>query len=238
MLESNRYRILTYILLLVLAVLVVIPTYAVVLTVWQKSQVVPVVLVKPDIIGFSPIEGLSLTASWSKSDVVPVCIVEPDISGFSPIEGSSLMNSWNRSEVLPFVLVRSSVQGFEPINFCITPDEITSSSGKSNQTTKIAELSAKLRNAELELAKKIAEIAPAGDGPELIVSRISGTFRGWQGDTIVHLENGQIWQQVVGLSSLGFEMEFNPRVIVYKFVGTYKMRVLGVGGTEYVKRLK
>ncbi len=44
---------------------------------WQRSQVIPVVLVKPSFGSFVPVDGSSLDASWTKSQVVPMCQLKP-----------------------------------------------------------------------------------------------------------------------------------------------------------------
>ena len=81
---------------------------------WRKSDVFPIVIVKPDIGGFSPTKGSSIGNYWRKDQVVPMCLVKPDIYGFTPIRGSSIGNSWRKDEVRPFVLVEPSIGGFSP----------------------------------------------------------------------------------------------------------------------------
>jgi hypothetical protein len=81
---------------------------------WEKSEVVAVVVVKPDIGGFSPVTGSSIGNIWSKEDVVPICLVKPDIGGFSPIRGSSIGNVWSEDEVKPFISVKPYLGAFVP----------------------------------------------------------------------------------------------------------------------------
>ncbi len=81
---------------------------------WRKAQVLPVVIVKPDIGGFSPVNGSSIGNMWRKDDVTPMCIVKPDIGGFSPTRGSSIGNLWRKDDVRPFILVEPAIGGFVP----------------------------------------------------------------------------------------------------------------------------
>jgi len=114
---------------------------------------------------------------------------------------------------------------------------------KSNAATTEGRNASSLQDAEAELTrleKRLAEaaarIAPAGAGPDLIESRIEGDFEGWDGETIFKLDNGQIWQQV--MIGFTFTYKFRPKVTIFKTHGTYKMKVDGVSGTIFVKRLK
>ena len=97
------------------------------------------------------------------------------------------------------------------------------------------EAEAKLADVEKRLAEIVAKLAPAGNGPDLIVSRIDGDFEGWEGETIFKLENGQIWQQVT--YAYTYRYAFRPKVLIIKTHCAYKMSVDGVSGTIFVKRL-
>ncbi len=81
---------------------------------WGKSEVVAIIVVKPDIGGFSPVTGTSIGNIWGKDEVVPMCLVKPDIGGFSPIRGSSIGNMWSKDEVKPFISVKPYLGGFVP----------------------------------------------------------------------------------------------------------------------------
>ncbi len=81
---------------------------------WEKTEVVAIVMVKPDIGGFSPVTGTSIGNIWRKDEVVPMCLVKPDIGGFSPIRGSSIGNTWPKDEVKPFISVKPYLNGFVP----------------------------------------------------------------------------------------------------------------------------
>jgi hypothetical protein len=81
---------------------------------WQRSQVVPVVLDKPSLGYFVPVDGSSFDGSWTKDQIVPMCEVKPGIGGFVPVDGSSIGNTWPRQNVEPVVLVKPYLGEFAP----------------------------------------------------------------------------------------------------------------------------
>ena len=80
----------------------------------------------------------------------------------------------------------------------------------------------------------LASSAPVGQ-LGVIESQVDGEFRGWEGETVVKLMNGQVWQQ----SNYYYEYyyAFMPNVIVYPSAGGYKMKVDGVSEAVDVRRL-
>lgn len=70
----------------------------------------------------------------------------------------------------------------------------------------------------------------------VIETQIDGEFKGWDGDTIFKLANGQIWQQ--SSYDYTYEYDYNPDVLIYKSGRVYKMHVKGVKDVVEVKRLK
>jgi len=98
------------------------------------------------------------------------------------------------------------------------------------------DIEAALRESEKKLAEAVAKLAPAGDGADLIETRMEGEFEGWDGDTIFKLANGQIWQQIT--YAYTYHYAFRPKVMIIKTNGAYKMKVDGVAGTIFVKRIK
>jgi len=71
---------------------------------------------------------------------------------------------------------------------------------------------------------------------DVIESEIEGDFKGWDGETVFKLTNGQIWQQVE--YDYEYEYAYRPKVLIYNTAGGYKMKVEGMDDTIYVKRLK
>lgn len=216
---------------------------------WNRDEIIPVVLVKPGIGGFEPSEGSSIDNTWTKSQVKPVLLVKPGIGGFEPREEISIGNTWRKSDVLPVMLVESGANGFIPLRLITSTASSRPAAGPGAGTTASqtdskleaartigAEASDRLEDAERKLAEMVAKLAPAGDGPPLIETRISGTFEGWQGETIFKMENGQIWQQVT--YAYTYHYAFRPKVYLIKTHGVYKMKVEGVSGTIFVKQLR
>lgn len=70
----------------------------------------------------------------------------------------------------------------------------------------------------------------------VVESQIDGNFEGWAGETIFKLSNGQIWQQAT--YAYTYHYAFRPKVLIFKTNSAYKMKVEGVDGTIFVKRLK
>ena len=154
-----------------------------------------------------PVEGSSIANTWSKSEVKPVLLVKPGIGGFVPREGISIGNTWRNQDVLPVMLVEPSAGGFVPLR-------IIASGGES-----------------LEDAP---QTVPAS--PSVIESQIDGDFEGWEGETIVKLMNGQIWQQ--SEYHYHYHYAFMPKVLIFRSGGAYKMKVDGIEKAVGVKRLK
>lgn len=70
-----------------------------------------------------------------------------------------------------------------------------------------------------------------------MVSRIPGTFRGWNAGSIITLENGQAWQIADGTSGV-YTLE-NPQVRVERgLFGVYVLRIDGANRAPKVKRLQ
>jgi len=175
--------------------------------IWKKSEVIPVVLVKPSIGGFVPVEGSSIGNTWSKSEVKPVLLLKPGIGGFESREGTSIGNTWSKDGVLPVMLVEPAAGGFAPLS-------IIASGGESIEDA--------------------SQTAPAS--PSVIESQIDGDFEGWEGETILKLMNGQIWQQ--SEYHYHYHYAFMPKVLIFKSGGGYKMKVDGIEKAVGVRRLK
>ncbi|WP_374500050.1 hypothetical protein [Pseudoxanthomonas sp.] len=69
----------------------------------------------------------------------------------------------------------------------------------------------------------------------MIHSQVDGEFSGWDGDTIVKLVNGQVWQQTEYWYH--YHYSYMPRVTIINS-GGYKMQVAGVSRAVRVERLK
>jgi hypothetical protein len=69
----------------------------------------------------------------------------------------------------------------------------------------------------------------------MIRSRVDGDFNGWEGDTVVKLENGQVWQQ--SEYWYHYHYAYMPDVTITND-GGYKMSVAGVPKAVRVEQLK
>jgi hypothetical protein len=69
-----------------------------------------------------------------------------------------------------------------------------------------------------------------------IESRISGTFTGWEGETVFKLQNGQIWQQ--SSYAYHYHYAYSPEVTIYKVASGHRMKVDGVDQTINVRRIR
>jgi hypothetical protein len=188
---------------------------------WRKSEVIPVILVKPGIGGFEQVEGSSIGNTWRKSEVKPVLLLKPGIGGFEPREGLSIGNYWAKQEVLPVMLVEPSIGGFAPLHLVSSEDP--SATEVQSGTSGRAEASTQ-------------ETSGGPVSPSLIESQIDGDFEGWEGETIVKLMNGQIWQQ--SEYHYNYHYAFMPKVMVFKSDSGYKMKVEGTDRAVGVTQLK
>ena len=189
---------------------------------WTKADVVPVVLVKPSLGGFAPVEGSSIGNTWRKSEVKPVLLLKPGIAGFEPREGISVGNTWRKKEeILPVTLVEPSGDRFVPLRLLLSGGESTEGTSPTlpGQRTPSKE-----------------ERRDAPTSPSVIESQIEGDFEGWEGETIVKLMNGQIWQQ--SEYHYHYHYAFMPKVLIFRSGGGYKMKVEGVEKAVAVKQLK
>ena len=76
----------------------------------------------------------------------------------------------------------------------------------------------------------------AADSFDIFESKIDGEFRGWSGNTLFALVNGQIWQQ--SSDDLTRHRAHSPRVLIYRSGPAIKMHVEGVDHTIFVKRVR
>jgi hypothetical protein len=74
---------------------------------------------------------------------------------------------------------------------------------------------------------------PSGN---IIESNIDGEFKGWEGDTIFKLMNGQVWQQ--SEYHYHYHYAYMPKIIIVATPGGYKAKVDGVSKAVGVTRLR
>ena len=77
---------------------------------------------------------------------------------------------------------------------------------------------------------------PTTQDQAVIESQIDGDFEGWEGETIVKLMNGQIWQQ--SEYYYHYHYSFMPKVVIFKSGSGYKIKVDGVERAVGVTKLR
>ncbi|TPQ27337.1 hypothetical protein [Methylomonas koyamae] len=60
---------------------------------------------------------------------------------------------------------------------------------------------------------------------DVIESQINGEFKGWEGETVYELTNGQVWKQRT--YNYEYTYAYMPEVLIYSSGGGYKMQVEG-----------
>ena len=82
------------------------------------------------------------------------------------------------------------------------------------------------------------QVIPVGGmvSQQVIESQIDGDFKGWDGETIFKLTNGQIWQQ--SSYAYMYHYAYGPEVTIYEANGRFKMKVEGVEDTIEVVRIR
>jgi hypothetical protein len=86
----------------------------------------------------------------------------------------------------------------------------------------------------IEQAAKIIESQQTT--PNVIESQIDGDFEGWEGETIIKLMNGQVWQQ--SEYYYHYHYSFMPKVLIYRSGSGYKMKVDGIERAIGVTKLR
>ena len=69
---------------------------------------------------------------------------------------------------------------------------------------------------------------------DVFESQINGEFKGWEGETVYMLTNGQVWQQCT--YHYEYKYSYRPEAFIYSNGTGYKMQVEGT--TADVRRIK
>ncbi len=88
-----------------------------------------------------------------------------------------------------------------------------------------------------EFGREQLEVPVAAEVPTAITARLKGEFRGWDGNTIFRLDNGQVWQQRVGGKYRSSKL-MDPEVEVEKGRFGYYLKILSSGRSVGVKRIR
>lgn len=74
------------------------------------------------------------------------------------------------------------------------------------------------------------------DREQRISARVTGAFKGWSGDTVFRLDNGQVWQQRLD-SRFPYNGDEREVVIDRNFLGFYRMTHVASGRAVGVTRI-
>jgi hypothetical protein len=75
-----------------------------------------------------------------------------------------------------------------------------------------------------------------GGGGSATETQVDGEFNGWEGETIIKLLNGQIWQQTE--YHYEYHYAYMPKVLLYSTGAVFKMKVKGTSQAIGVQRLR
>ncbi|QUX92309.1 hypothetical protein CYL31_13270 [Marinomonas sp. A3A] len=78
------------------------------------------------------------------------------------------------------------------------------------------------------------QIVPIRQIFDVVESQINGEFKGWEGETVYELTNGQVWQQCT--YNYEYTYSYMPEALIYSVGGGYKMKVEGTSAD--VRRVK
>jgi hypothetical protein len=84
--------------------------------------------------------------------------------------------------------------------------------------------------------KLVSNGTQSGSTVTSMESQIDGEFKGFEGETIIKLTNGQIWQQTE--YHYHYHYAYMPRVMIFKSNYGYKIQVDGIEKSIGVTRLK
>jgi len=159
---------------------------------WGKSEVTPILFVKPSFGMFVPSDGGTFGISWYKDQVLPICLVKASLGGFEPVDGMAIGNTWPKSDVKPVVFVEPYLG-----MFVARSDEQTSS------PPAVTRPSSPLGSG----GARASSCNPA------IETHIDGDFNGWDDDVIYKMDDGSIWQQ--SNYHYHYHYTYRPSVTIY-----------------------
>ncbi len=81
----------------------------------------------------------------------------------------------------------------------------------------------------------IDKLLPVRRVTDVIESNITGEFKGWDGNTVFHLDNGQQWKQ--SEYAYTYHYAYRPEVIIYNTGTEYLLSVEGMKDTISVRRI-
>ena len=141
----------------------------------------------------------------------------------------------------------SAADAFPGVKAALTPEQYAASGLNKLSPEEQARLDAALKGYFTGATQKVVEQATTqavdravkekrAKAPDLIESRITGTFTGWNYRTVFVLDNGERWKPLDNNTRASFPPVENPQVFIVRDPFGYKMAILG-GTTVRVRRL-
>lgn len=193
---------------------------------WQKTSLLELTDAEARMNAAKRIAGATnQPVDWSKHSLEDLLRME---------SGATQRNSNSDSRVLPFdVLFPSASQNAMGIQ------KLTDSE-KQALHKHVEDLLVTAAQAGAQQQPKSSQTTPPVAGSPVqstvIESKIEDDFEGWEGETIVKLLNGQIWQQTEYYYH--YHYAFMPEVLIYRSGAGWKMKVDGVDRAVGVTQLK
>jgi hypothetical protein len=126
-----------------------------------------------------------------------------------------------------FVCPAIRAQDEESIKQAMSPEEFHQAGLDKLTDEELRNLDRWLRGDREKTAKKAAA-RTSRTKMDLVVSRVSGSFPGLTGRTIIQLEDGTVWRQANKYDHYGASPVDHPGVAVVHSAFGYKMRIEGV----------
>ena len=132
---------------------------------------------------------------------------------------------------------RSDASDMPPIEARMTPDQWRATGLHKLSADELAYLNTWLRGAQPAPPPPLTPPQRKRDAP-VISARIQGEFKGWKGNTVFRLDNGQVWRQRVGGRYRTRPTLMEPEVIIEKGAFGYYLKVLETDRSIGVKRVR
>lgn len=122
--------------------------------------------------------------------------------------------------VAAIFVLSATAQQILTIEQVMSPEELKSTGVSTLSQAQRKELDRWLARYTLVL---LAETTKSGSCDPAIETQIDGDFKGWEGETIYKLQNGQIWQQAS--YHYHYHYAYAPEVTIYSTAAGCAMRV-------------
>lgn len=181
--------------------------------------------------------GAGGTASPAPAVAMPVTAGEKVVAAMILIgahdPGSNVMTSFNRYQWSKNVTVEPR---FTPALYRALIADLKAKTKQTPLVQDLIELLEVESKAGIKDAKFTTSRRSLAPSSAIIESNIDGEFKGWEGQTVIRLINGQVWQQ--NDLQLYLHLAIMPKVMIIPTPGGYKAKVEGVSMSVGVTRLR